>query len=283
MAEGQGGFAIINIMDPQNPKLMSELLYETSGYARKVAYTKDSLGNEVVYCADGAYGVASIDVTDKYHPLVPKRNLGYKPAVSLFVYKNFVFTMINADGIAIAPFADPKYPGVSVNITLPGYGKSVCMSSDNAYGLLAIGEAGFGMLNLSHLENGTEVPNVLSAWMDLPGSAEYIINIPGTKRACIASGPAGLQIVDYSDTSHIKVAGSLSLGGYAKDVCISGNTVFVATELQGVQIIDISDNSAPQRIGKVKLPDVRGIDVKDGFIYAADQYQGLIIIKIPKS
>jgi hypothetical protein len=281
LAQGQGGFGIVNIGDPYNPKLVSELLYETSGYSRKVAYVRDSTGTEVVYCADGAYGVASIDVTDKFHPTVPKRNLGYKPAISLLVFKKFLFTMINADGIAIAPYEDPKYPGVSVNFPVPGYGRSVCLSYDSIYALLAIGEGGVAMLNLSHLKTGTEIPQSLSGRLDLPGSAEYIVNIPGTNYACIACGPAGLQIIDYSDTSDIKLTGSFATGGFAKDLCVAGNRVYLATEKQGVQIIDISNIASPKRIGRVNLPDVRGIEVSKGYVYAADQYEGLIIIKIP--
>jgi hypothetical protein len=281
LAQGQGGFAIVNIKDPQQPQLMSELLYETSGYARKLAYVKDSAGTEVIYCADGAYGVASIDVTDKLHPRVPKRNLGYKPAISFFVFKRFLFTMVNGGGIAIAPFDDAKYPGVEVYIKVPGYGKSVCMSSDSVYALLAIGEGGVVMLNFSHLVTGTEIPDSLSGRLDLPGSAEYIVIIPGTKYACIACGPAGLQIIDYSDTANIKVAGAFATGGFAKDVCVAGNRAYLATELHGVQIIDISNVASPRLIGKVQINDVRGIDVNNGYVYAADQYEGLVIIKIP--
>lgn len=281
IAQGQGGIAIVNVGDPRNPRLMSELLYEIPGYSRKVAYVKDSSGAEVVYSADGSYGVASIDVTDKLHPTVPRRNAGFKPATGLFVFKRLVFCTISSDGVGIGDISDPKYPAPLSNIQVPGYGKGVCVSSDGMYMLVAVGEGGFIMENISQLVKGTEIPDTLSGRLDLPGMAEDITIKPGTTYAFLACGPAGLQIVDYSDTAHIKLAGGFATGGYAKAVCVAGDRAYLATELHGVQIIDISDVASPKRIGTVKTSDVRGITASNGYLYAADQQEGLIIIKIP--
>jgi hypothetical protein len=281
IAQGQGGIAIADVGDPRNPKVLSELLYEVPGYSRKVAYTKDSTGTEVIYSADGGYGVASVDVTDKLHPRVPKGNLGFKPAVSLFVFKNFLCVMENANGMGITLFSDPKYPEMEnkVDFSLPGFGRGACMSSDSAHALLAIGEGGFIMLNFA--VTAGEVSDTLSGRLDLPGTAEDIAIKPGTSYAFLACGPAGLQVVDYADTAHVKRVGSFAAEGFAMSVCVAGETAYLATQSQGVQMIDISDVTSPRRIGMVKTKDVRGVDVRDGYVYAADRYEGLIIIKIP--
>jgi hypothetical protein len=118
--------------------------------------------------------------------------------------------------------------------------------------------------------------------LDLPGLAEDITIKPGTKYALLACGPAGLQIVDYSDTAQIKLVGSFATGGYAKEVCVVGDLAYIAAELHGVQIIDISNVASPKRIGIVKTKKARGITVSNGYVYVADQYEGLIIIKIPQ-
>jgi hypothetical protein len=283
LAQGQGGIAIVNIKDPRHPALISEVLYDDiPGYSRKVAYAKDSVGTEVIYSADGVPGVASVDVTDKLHPTVARKNNGFKPTISFFVFSKLLFTMISADGIWVSDISNPKFVNPIVNIQVPGYGKSVCISSDSVYALLAIGEGGVVMLNFSRLIAGKrEFPTFMSGRLDLPGSSEYIVIIPGTKYACIACGPVGLQIIDYSDTSDIKVVGSLATGGFAKDVCVAGDRAYLATELQGVQIIDISNVASPRRIGKVKFTNTRGIDVRGGYVYVADEQEGLIIFKIP--
>jgi hypothetical protein len=287
IAQGQGGIAIVNVKDPQHPKLMAELLNDIPGYSNKVAYTKDSTGTEVIYSADGAPGVATVIVNDKYHPTVPRRNNGFKPALSFFVVKRILLTMISADGIWISDISNARNVFPLFNIQVPGYAKSVCVSSDSTYALLAIGEGGMVMLDFSKFNKGRDLPDssniskTFSGRLDLPGSSEYIANIPGKKCACIACGPEGLQIVDYTNISDIKITGSFATGGFARDVCVSGDRAFLATEKEGVQIIDISNLSSPRRIGKVNLTDARSVDVNNGYLYVSDEQDGLIIIKIP--
>jgi hypothetical protein len=283
LAQGRGGIAIVNIGDPRHPELVSELLYEIPGYSKKVAYVKDSAGTEVVYSAHGSNGGASIDVTDKLHPTVPRSSVGLKPSISFFVFKTFLFCAVSSDGIVIANIGNPRLPTPisELGFQVPGYAKGVCVSSDSVYMLVAVGEGGFVMENISQLVTSYKLADSLSGRLDLPGLAEDITIKPGTKYACLACGPAGLQIVDYTDTARIKLVGSFATGGYAKAVRVLGDRAYLATEQYGVQIVDISNVASPKRIGKVQINDVRGIDVNNGYVYAADEQEGLIIIKIP--
>ena len=294
LARGQGLIAIVNIKDPQHPKLLSEILYQNAieGYSKKIAYTKNSAGTEILYCADGRPGIAIVNVTDKLHPKVLNSNNGYKPTVGLCVCNNILISMTSADGIRFSDISNPKKINLVHDPQVPGYAESVCMSSDSSYALVAIGEGGFIMYNFSPYKKGTiAIDTVTKTYIsnhsylfgrfDLPGSAEDITTKPGTNYACIACGPAGLQIIDYSDTSNIRLAGSFVTGGYAKAVRVDGDRAYLAIEAEGVQIIDISNVASPKLIGKVKLSDVWGIDVKNGYVYAADRQEGLIIIKIP--
>jgi hypothetical protein len=281
VAQGQCGVAIVNIVDPKNPQLISELLTEIPGYSVKVLYLKESSGAEIVYSTNGPYGVASIDVTDKRHPNVPRSVTPFKPAVSITIFKNFIFCSDSTNGIGIGDITDPKFPQASWNITVPGFSKGTCVSADGVYLLCAVGEEGLVMENISQLVTGVEIPDTLSGHLDLSGMAEDIAVKPGTKYAFVACGPAGLQIVDYTDTANLKLAGSFASGGYATKVCVVGDKAYLATRQQGVQIIDISNVASPKRIGLVKIDDIRGISVSNGYIYAADRLDGLIIIKIP--
>jgi hypothetical protein len=294
LARGQGLLAIVNIKDPQRPQLLSELLYQNNiqGYSKRLAYTKTSAGTETVYSADGPFGIAIVDVTDKFHPKTINKNNGYKPTIGLCVCNNILLSMTSADGIWFSDISNPKKINPINQIQVPGYAESICMSSDSSYALVAIGEGGFIMNNFSLYKKGmTALDNAtviyiknnshLMGRFDLPGFAEDIAAQSGTNYAFLACGPAGLQIVDYSDTSDIKLAGSFATGGYAKAVRVTGDRAYLATEAEGVQIIDISNVASPRLIGKVKVSDVWGIDVSNGYVYAADRQEGLIIIKIP--
>ncbi len=44
--------------------------------------------------------------------------------------------------------------------------------------------------------------------------------------------PAGLFIVDYSDSANVKIIGSYSTGGYAKEVVYKNNKVYVTTGMK---------------------------------------------------
>jgi hypothetical protein len=293
MAQGQGGIAIVKVRDPEHPVLLSELLYEIPGYSERVAYAKDSTGKtEILYSGDGTPGIATVDVTNKINPTVVRPNNLYKPTIGFFVCKNILLSMTSADGIWLSDIRDPRNVMPVVQVQVPGYAKSICMSMDSTYALVAIGEGGVVQYNFSLFQKGKYVPDphgidsgkicyTFSGRLDLPGSAEFVVNIPGTKHACIACGTIGLQILDYTDTSNIIVAGSFPTGGYASTVRVDDDRAYVAAGKEGLQIIDISDIASPKRIGKVELTDVRGVDVGNGYLYVADLYEGLIVIKIP--
>ena len=284
IAQGQCGLAIINVGDPHNPRLVSELINNISGSSQKIAYAKNSAGVEVIYLAYGPSGFASIEVTDQIHPIVTRQpDAKFQATMSMFVFKNFIFCSDSTSGVGVGDITDPKFPSQAAGgIKTPGFSRGACVSSDSVYLLCAVGEAGLVMENISHLLKGGLKPDTLSGRLPLPGVAEDIAIKPGTKYAFIACGPAGLQIVDYSDTSNINIVGSFATGGYAKEVRVIGDKAYLATEKSGVQIIDISNVASPKRIGIVKTKySALGISISNGYVYAVDQYDGLVVIKIP--
>ncbi|MCW8811866.1 MAG: hypothetical protein OQK64_12985, partial [Ignavibacteriaceae bacterium] len=91
----------------------------------------------------------------------------------------------------------------------------------------------------------------------------------------------GLVIADYSDTNDVKIVGSFSTGGYAKEVFYQNNKVYVATELRGLQIIDVSNVTSPFLIGTVETEYALGLTADDKYIYVADEKEGLIVVSTP--
>jgi hypothetical protein len=146
--------------------------------------------------------------------------------------------------------------------------------------ILACGEMGFALVDISQMGSGL-YPNPMLGWVDTPGYAEDVVSHPDLPYAFIASGTGGLIIVDYSDSSNIKIIGNYNTGGYAKEVVYKNGKAYVTTELRGLQIIDVSNVTAPVRIGTVETQYAMGLAVDDNYIYVADQKEGLIIISIP--
>ena len=275
IAQGEGGLEIINAADPAVPKLVTNLTEGCRGYSAKIA-----LLDTIVYIASGVFGITVIDVADPYYPYLTINNRTIKPGKDFCIYKNFLLTAVSEEGIWIAEISTPQYPDPRGQQVTPGYAQGVACSSDSNYMLAAIGEMGLAFYDISQLQTGSGAYPLIKV-VDTDGYAENVCINPDIPIAYVASGTGGLAIIDYSDSSNIKAAGSFNTGGYAKEVFYHSGKVFVSTETRGLQVIDVSNPTAPFRIGTIPTAYAKGVTADDHYIYVADEDEGLIIISIP--
>lgn len=275
VAQGEGGLMIINIANPGAPKELSTVAQELKGYGYKVS-NKDS----VVYVAAGAFGVSVVDAANPENPIVTATNLPIKPAKSFDIIGNFLFTAIGEYGFKISEISYPTQPDPRGETITPGFAQGVYVTPDSNYLLVACGEMGVAIYNISELQNGWGSYPILG-WVDTPGYSEDVVTHPNLPYAFIASGTGGLIIVDYSDSVNIKIVGSYNTGGYAKEVVYKDGKAYVTTELRGLQIIDVSNVTSPILIGTVETQYALGLTLDDKYVYVADEKEGLIIISIP--
>jgi hypothetical protein len=121
----------------------------------------------------------------------------------------------------------------------------------------------------------------MTDWIDTPGYAEDVVAHPTLPYAFLACGTSGLYIVDFSDSANVKLVGSYSTGGYAKELVYKDNRVYVTTGLRGLQIFDVSSITSPVRVGTVETGLAMGLAVDENYVYVADEEEGLVIISIP--
>jgi hypothetical protein len=139
---------------------------------------------------------------------------------------------------------------------------------------------GFSIHNISNMQDGFGIyPRV--GWCDAPGDAEAIALDESRSVAFLACGTSGLQVINYADTNNIYIAGSYDSAGYAKDLELRGNLVYLSSELGGLQIIDVTDFTAPKLLGAVEAKFALGLDMDENYIYLADEDEGILIISIP--
>ncbi len=81
--------------------------------------------------------------------------------------------------------------------------------------------------------------------------------------------------------NRMNVIGSVNLWKFAYDVAVDGNMAYVGSE-KGLQIIDMSNPSAPTEIGAIETPNVREVAVAEGKAYMASS-KGLEIIDVANS
>jgi len=275
VTQGEGGLMIINVSDRSTPEELSTVYKELKGYSNKLA-VKDS----VVYISAGAFGVSVVDAFNPVTPIVTATNLALKPGKGFDIKGNFLFTAIGEYGFKISEISYPTQPDIRGETSTPGFASAVCVSPDTNYLLVACGEMGFALYNISELQNGWGTYPI-AGWVDTPGYAEDVVAHPDLPYAFLACGTGGIYIVDFSDSANVKIIGSYSTGGYAKEIVFKNNKVFVTTGQRGLQIFDVSNLSSPVRIGTVETGLALGLALDDKYVYVADESEGLIIISIP--
>jgi len=275
IAQGEGGLMIVDVANAENPQILSSSSENIRGYCAKIA-KKDS----AVYLAAGTFGVTVANVSDPYNPDVTFSNLPMKPARNLKVLGNYLFTSISEQGIAIADISYPTQPDGRSTIDATGYSRDCAITPDSTFLLAATGEVGFSLIDISVFENGFGTyPEIAS--IDLPGYADFITIDHERQLAFLACGTAGLQIVDYADTTNVRHVGSYDGSGYAKEVVLHDNKAFVAAENGGLQVVDVTTPSSPELIGIIDADYLLGITCNDEYIFVADEEAGVLIIKIP--
>ncbi|MCU0332366.1 MAG: hypothetical protein MUC75_03225, partial [Ignavibacteriaceae bacterium] len=218
--------------------------------------------DSAIYLAAGTFGVNTVNVANPLNPLITKEDRPIAPAKNFHIMSDYIFTAVSEEGINISNIKDPLYPSSRQTFFIPGYAQAICTSAadtsaENNYLLAAVG------------------------WLDTPGYAEDVTIHSDLPVAFLACGTGGLVIADYSDTANVKIIGSYSTGGYAKEVVYKNNKAFVTTGMRGLQIFDVTNLTSPVRIGTVETELAMSLAVDDKYVYVADESEGLIIISIP--
>ncbi len=275
IAQGEGGLEIVDISDIESPETVSITTDGVRGYSTRII-----IYDTIVYIAAGGFGVTVIDVANPADPFVTEENSSMKPAKNLHIMGKYLFTAVSELGVKLADLTYLPVPDPKGDISTSGYAQGMVTTSDSAYLLVACGEMGLSIHDISDMQQGWgDYPRV--GWCDTPGKAENVIIKEDESIAFMACGTGGLQIINYADTNNVHIVGSFDEGGYAKDLMYRNQKIYMTVELGGLQIIDVSDYTNPQIIGEVDTEFSLGMDMDEDYIYIADEDEGLIIISIP--
>jgi hypothetical protein len=275
VTQGEGGLLIVDVSNPTTPVAVSTTTEGVRGYSSKILM-KDS----AVYIAAGSFGVTVVNVKNPYLPVVTASNTSMKPSHNLHILGDYLFTAISELGVKIANISDVLNPDPRATIETNGYANGVCTTLDSNFLLVASGEMGMQMFNISNFAAGLGTYPLVGN-CNTNGYAESITISNTAPIAFMACGTAGLQIINFSDTNNIFVTGTFSTGGYAKELIYDNNKVFITTEGSGLQIIDVTDVRNPRLLGVVQTEYALGVDIDQNYIYVADEKEGLIIIARP--
>ncbi len=128
----------------------------------------------------------------------------------------------------------------------------------------------------TRVQSGAEVllwgdPDIVGS-LNLPGYS-WDIAIAGDY-AYIASGNAGLHVVNIADPRNPSLVATVPLTGDAVGLTLTSSHVLIATESGGMQIVDVSNPQSPILLSEYSQPSITsGISETNSYAYTANYVQ----------
>ena len=201
-------------------------------------------GEGLVVAAIGS-SVHVIDVTRPEAPEVVGRLDFDQPALGVVVDGRLAYVANSHDGLRRLDLSDPAAPALTG--TAPTRGQAVGVAGSGRYFFTADNSIGFDIVDVAG---------------DPTRAGEYLADgfprgiAAAGSRVFVADQPAGLMVVDVSDPAAPRVEGGLSLGRdpvlqvfAPHDRSTNGappTVVCIVSGRDGMQVVDISDPSAPR-------------------------------------
>lgn len=270
IAQGEVGLAIFDISNPKNTTLVTNQSEGLKGYSTKLIKKGDML-----YIAAGSSGFNMVNVSDMNNLQVTDQDVNGK-LVNIHLMGDYLINSLSEAGILIANVESPIYIDYRGTTHTDGFVKGLTTTEDQSKMFVATGEMGLSLYDISVFDDGYGVFPLLNS-INLPGYAESVVLDEANQVAFIACGNAGLQVVDYSNSTNLKIIGSYQSAGYAKEIIYENNKIYLTAS--GLQIFDVSLPSNPKILGIIDTEYALGVTVDANYIYVADKEEGLIVIE----
>ncbi|MBA7519943.1 hypothetical protein ES705_12031 [subsurface metagenome] len=180
--------------------------------------------------ADGASGLAVIDISNPTNPGTPVYEDTSGGAIGVYVSGDYAYVADGASGLAVIDISNPTNPGTPVYEDTTGDVIGVYVSGDYAY--VADGISGLAVIDISDPTNpGTPV------YEDTTGEA-YGIYVSGDY-AYVAVSYSGLVVIDISEPTNPGTPIYEDTTGGAWDVYVSGDYAYVADTTSGLAVIQV--------------------------------------------
>lgn len=235
---GSNGFRVFDISDKSDPVQV--------GYddipGSLVAATED-MAVFIPKSMGGNNPVNIVDISDKQNPYLRGTYTASAMTYDIDLIGNYAFIACWWDGFRVVDFSDPDTPSLAAHA--------------------------FGWVN------NNSVPGVDYCYvqaLDIEGNYLYIVDYKPFED----TDSKGLYVFDISDPANPEfVARYANLISAGYDVDVVGDYAYVADRDGGLEVIDVSDPTAPITTGYVYLPDVGySVDVDGSFAYVANYILG---------
>jgi len=307
LADLDEGLQIFDISDPTNPILIGNL--DTPSWALDIEI-RDNIA--YVACSTSG-GLQIIDINDPANPFLISYYDTPDKASSVELVEDKAF-IGDRRGLQVIDISEPENPFFIANYETFGQTTGVSIVDDIAY--LADGsDGGLQIIDISMVENSELIGNYETehycnrvslintvAFLSVEITGLHIIDFeePGNPELLSTFGPSyhpfsifiEEDIGIFLDPSYLYninlenfydplLIGSCSIPGYAINFSIDDNYVYVATDHEGLQIIDNNPLENPEIIGSFDIFDWgRDVVSIDDVVLFIDLEEGLNVINV---
>lgn len=265
IANTRFGMDIYDVSDETNPRRISSVpVYGTPAICGKFAYIA------------GAFGLQVIDLTNPIAPIT-RGSLSLGDGLSqVSITTNIACVAASSSGLLVVDVSDPDTPKLLSTLATGEYCFKV--SQNNLVAYASDTRSGLVVVSLSD----PKVPELASS-QETVVNTSVSIKVAGG-RAVVLDSQRGIQIVDVTDPETPKLLGNgpRTLTP-AADLCIKDRWAFVSEAdgtSGGVEVFDISNPTAPVRVGSIGLPWSYGLDVYGDHLFVANHFNGASVLDI---
>ncbi len=260
------GLQLHQLIAPAELSLLSA--YRTLYDARDI-----QISGNYTYIADGRNGLVVADVSNPVLPFVAGQKANSGNGLGIALNGNFAYLADGEAGVSEYNVSNAANPLLTGSVVTDNWAQDIVIR--NNIGYVAVDVLGLQLLNLSI----PGLPSAAGSAFDLTGTS-YGVALH-ENYALLASGGAGLHLVDVTLPAQPALVSTYNTPGSAYDVFVSDNKAYVADSQGGLIIIDISNPAIPQALGQSTIPgDARQVIVAGSYAFVADWNHGLRIFNI---
>ena len=249
------GYAGMQILEPstETPVIHGEFTDVSRSRASAVS-------GDYAFLASGNQGIRVYDVSAPSSAVFLGSSLAATNARDVALSGDMLCVADGQYGLALLDVTTPASPTLSGRYVSAILGSVRCVATASNKVVITDGR------RVERVDVTTPATPVFTHSYDVPNYA-YGIAWEG-ERVYLAAGRAGLAVLNAADLSEVTI---LPLPGIALDVAVSGDTAFVAAAGGGWHTIDITNPSAPVRVGSSSgTEDVLAVTVNSGRLHVAN-------------
>ncbi len=305
LASSKDGLEIYNISTPTNPQLVG------TSYSNGHYFTKIIVENETAFVVDSFGSLFIFNVSDKTKPVFEANitNINFN---EIFIQQNYLYNINSTDEYEIYNIQGYNltresflvlddfvvdltvFNNFSYVLTENGLWLIDSSNKSSPFLLNSIGPKDFEQIQY---KNGLiflrEVNQriVILGFDKKTNSFQKIASIfdANISSFCVAENylylacsTQGIKIYDISNLAKASIVGTFYDGGEALDICVRDDLAFVADGNDSLEILDVSNKSAPFELFNTSksIPRVTKVSLSEEFAFVASPTMGIVLVNI---